>query len=179
MTRRLVIALAVLSAGCGYRVVRDPSRAPAPVVAITAYQQAIYAAQRASGAGDYAAADSILRAFAATAADAHEARETSFWRALYQTDPRNRLSSTDQGISSLDAYLRSDSVYWYRSEAAVVRRIAALHRTADSTARGDPRADGDGANRSREEEIAALRDQLAKANAELERIKRRLASPRP
>jgi molecular chaperone GrpE (heat shock protein) len=30
---------------------------------------------------------------------------------------------------------------------------------------------------NREEEIAALKDQLAKANAELERIKKRLASP--
>jgi len=30
---------------------------------------------------------------------------------------------------------------------------------------------------SREEEVAALRDQLAKANAELDRIKKRLANP--
>lgn len=178
MKRSLIIALAVLSAGCGYRIVRSPGAAPAPRVVITPYQQALYGAQSASGAGDYAAADSILRAFALAAPDTHEARETAFWRALYQTDPRNPLSSMDQGIASLDAYLRSDSVYWYKSEAAVLRQLAALRRTADSAVQGDPRA-GNAAYRSREEEIAALRDQLAKANAELERIKRRLASPRP
>lgn len=169
----------LLVTGCGYSLVRNPGTVPVARVTLTPYQMAIYAAQRASGAGDYAAADSILRAFAATATNAHEARETDFWRALYQTDPRNPLSSTEQGISSLDAYLRSDSVYWYKSEAAVLRRMASLRHAADSSAQGDARAADPGAFRSREEEIAALRDQLAKANAELERIKRRLASPRP
>lgn len=149
-------------------------------------------------AGNYHAADRILAEFARVHPGSREAREVAFWRAAYLIDPANALGSLEGGIAALDAYLASEPQGWYRREADVLRRTALAAQglavgastgwrpppdtivvvTQDSVAR-PPR-------RSRDEELAALRDQLArskselaKANAELERIKQRLANPTP
>ena len=109
-------------------------------------------------------------------------------------DPGNDHGSLDAGIAALDAYLATDSAGWYRDQAVVLRRTAlvaqgianqAKHAASDSTAGTAVVPDTVVVvSKSRDEQIAALKDQLAKskdelakANAELDRIKKRLANP--
>ena len=148
-------------------------------------------------AGNYHAADRLLSEFARVHPNTREARESAFWRAAYMVDPGNTLGSLGSGVAALDAYLASEPEGWYRNEAAILRRTATAAQglvagamtgwipppdtivvVRDSTAQPS--------RRSRDEEIAELRTQLnrskaelAEANAELERIKKRLANPSP
>jgi len=132
--------------------------------------------------GKYEAADKVLADFIAAHHGTREATEAMFWRALYKVDPNNKNGSLAAGITGFDAYLGADSAIWYRSEAVVLRRTAAVAQalkvgSAPPTPNTVTVVDKD-AVRSRDEEIAALREQLAKVNAELERIKKRLANPK-
>lgn len=155
-------------------------------------------ARRNVVAGNYHAADRVLAEFARLHPDAREARETAFWRAAYMVDPANTLGSLEGGIAALDAYLASEPQGWHSHEADILRRTAAGAQALAAGARTGWAPDTVGVasvqdsaprlspGRTRDEEIAALRDQLAnsnaelaKANAELERIKKRLANPSP
>ena len=82
-----------------------------------------------------------------------------------------------EGVRALDIYLTTEGAKTFRSQALVLKRTAqtvlAL-RTAQANARVSGR---DTVYVTREDEIIALKDQLAKANAELDRIKKRLANP--
>lgn len=134
--------------------------------------------------GKYDAADKALAEFISLHNGSHEATEAVFWRGLFKVDPSNKSGSLSAGISSLDAYLASDSASWHKSVAIVLRRTAALAQSlklattnAQIPATVTPVTDKD-AMKSRDEEIASLRDQLAKVNAEMERIKKRLANPK-
>jgi len=143
------------------------------------------AAQVAADSGKYESADKILAEFVAAHPRTHESRELPFWRALYRLDPNNKNGSLAAGVAGLDAYLGDDSTRWYRPEAVVLRRTAAEAQAlkvaasaqATTTTTGPTTPDKD-ALKTRDEEIASLRDQLAKVNAELDRIKKRLANPR-
>jgi hypothetical protein len=152
-------------------------------------------------AGNYHAADRLLAEFARVHPNSREARESAFWRAAYQVDPANSLGSLESGIAALDAYLANEPEGWYRNEASILHRTALAARGLAAGAsrawaptpppdtvvivtesKDNPRP----AQRSRDEEIAELRSQLARsktelaqANAELERIKKRLANPSP
>ena len=168
----MAIASTMILAACGNK---QPSTAPAPADAFFA---AIAAAERRVEAGDYSGADRILSDFALKAKGTQEGTEIAFFRALYMVDPNNRNASMQEGVRALDIYLNTQGAKQYRGEAHVLKRTAqavlAL-RTAAQPARVVGR---DTVFVTREDEIAALKDQLAKANAELERIKRRLADPR-
>ena len=172
MRRRAVFtAIALVAAACA-----KPPAAPAPTPA-AGFANAIEAARQKVDAGDYAVADRILSEYALRVQGTPEAREISFWRALYIVDPANRTASIAQGIRALDIYLASEGSLWYRPQAEVLRR-AALVIQAVRQAQVPKQVNGrDTVFISREEEVAALRDQLAKANAELDRIKKRLANP--
>jgi hypothetical protein len=143
-------------------------------------------------AGNYFAADKILDEFVRTHPGTPEAREIGFWKAAYLIDPANERGSLDGGIAALDAYLSADSSGVYREQAIVLRRTAAVAQGIASS----PKAVVDTlatpavkdtvvvVSKSRDEQIAMLKDQLAKskedlakANAELDRIKKRLANP--
>ncbi|MBA3646221.1 MAG: hypothetical protein H0W63_08590 [Gemmatimonadaceae bacterium] len=141
-------------------------------------------ARLAADSGKYEAADQRLADFIASHKGSHEATEAIFWRGLYKVDPNNKSGSLSAGISNLDAYLASDSAQWHTSVAKVLRRTAALAQSlklattsTQTTTLATPPTDKD-AMKSRDEEIASLRDQLARVNAELERIKKRLANPK-
>jgi hypothetical protein len=143
--------------------------------------------------GNYFAADKILDEFMRTHAGTPEAREIGFWKAAYLIDPANERGSLDNGIAALDAYLAADSAGIYREQATVLRRTAAVAKgianaarasAADTLATPVVKDTVDVGNKSRDEQIALLKDQLAKskeelakANAELDRIKKRLANP--
>ena len=147
-------------------------------------------------AGNYHAADRLLAEFTRVHPDSREARETAFWRGAYLVDPANTLGSLEGGIAALDAYLAAEPNGWYRTEAELLRRTAAAARgLADGASRSwapdtvvvvTEVRDSPQQRRSRDEQIAELRSQLARsktelaeAQAELERIKKRLANPSP
>jgi hypothetical protein len=156
------------------------------------WQRAMAHARQDVDAGNYFAADKILDEFVRTHPGTPEAREIGFWKAAYLIDPANERGSLDAGIAALDAYLAADSTGVYREQAIVLRRTAAVAQgiaSAPKTAVLDTLATPVKdtvvvVSKSRDEQIAALKDQLAKskedlakANAELDRIKKRLANP--
>jgi hypothetical protein len=93
-------------------------------------------------------------------------------------DPNNKTTSMADGVKALDIYINTTGAKTYKAEAIVLKRTAQAV-LALRAAQAAPRIAGrDTVFVNREDEIAALKDQLAKANAELERIKKRLADPK-
>jgi hypothetical protein len=164
------------------------------------FERTLYYARQNVDAGNYWAAERVLDEFVRTHPDTREATEITFWKAAYMVDPANDRGSLEGGIAALDSYLAADSAGWYKNEATVLRRTALVAQGVSPGAAGDSRrtsttvsgsTSATGAtdtvvvvSRSRDEEIAALKEQLAKSkeelskvSAELERIKKRLANP--
>jgi hypothetical protein len=187
MNRSLCIAVTSLALGaCAQLPVMTPARE-------SDFGRTLYYARQNVDAGNYWAADKLLDEYVRTHPDTREAKEIAFWKAAYMVDPANNLGSLSGGIAALDGYLAGDSTGWYRNEATVLRRTAAVAqgvaRVAGpmATAEASPPTATDTVvvvSRTRDEEIAALKDQLAKSKdelakvkEELERIKKRLANP--
>lgn len=174
MLSRVVVACAILLAGCAKSSSSAAAKPPAPAEAFTG---AIAAANKRAEAGDYSGADRILADFALKSRGTDEATEISFWRALYMVDPSNRIASIPEGLRAIDIYLSTPGAKMYKAQAIVIKRTAQSIQ-ALRNAQIAPKISGrDTVYVTREEEIASLKDQLAKANAELERIKKRLANP--
>jgi hypothetical protein len=170
---RTTIALLAFIAGACTKA--PAGSAPAPA---TPFGTAVMAAEKRAEAGDYPGADRILSDFAIKAKNSPEATEIAFWRALYMVDPDNKNTSMADGVKALDIYLNTTTAKNYKAEALVLKRTA-QSVLALRAAQAAPRVAGrDTVYVTREDEIAALKDQLAKANAELERIKKRLADPK-
>jgi hypothetical protein len=155
------------------------SRAAGPPAPVDGFAAAVSAAERRVEAGDYAGADRILSDYALKNKGTEDGTEIAFFRALYMVDPNNKHASMSEGVRALDIYLNTSHAKRYRTEALVLRRTAqsvlALRSNAVLTTRTNK---SDTVYVSREAEIAELKDQLAKANAELDRIKKRLANPK-
>ena len=151
-----------------------------------------YARQNVDG-HNYYAADRLLDEYVRTHPGTTQVNEIAFWKAAYTLDPANERGSLSDGITQLDAYLTSNPNGMYRDEATLLRRTAAvaqsvngaLRVTTDSLPNGQVAKDTVVVvSKSRDEEIANLKEQLAKSkdelakvSAELERIKKRLANP--
>ena len=144
--------------------------------------------------GNYFVADKLMDEFARTHPDTREAREIAFWKSAYMLDPANAQGSLSAGIAGLDGYLNANPDGWYRNEATLLRRTASiadgLSKGTKTTAATDSTAPSVVVDtvvvgsKSRDEQIASLKDQLAqskaelaKVSAELDRIKKRLANP--
>jgi len=157
------------------------------------WDKALTLSRHAAEQGNYVVADKLLDEYIRTHPGTREANETAFWKAAYLVDPANSQGSLASGISALDGYLSANPDGMYRTEASVLRRTAAtaqgiadrLHSTAaDTTTQQVAKDTVVVVNKSRDEQIAALKDQLAaskaelaKVSAELDRIKKRLANP--
>lgn len=138
-------------------------------------------AQQAAAAGDYVRADTTLLAFARMHPGTPEARDAVFWRGVLALDPANPRASATAATAAFDEYLRGGAALLRRQEAEVMRRVAQrlkgdapvreLRVTAVSTdsLAADPR----------DEEIRKLREQLKTTTEELERVRRRIATPTP
>jgi len=116
--------------------------------------------------------------------------EAQFARALALLEPGVNLATLDTASALLDVYLAREGYVARRPEAVALRRLAGdaiqLSKVAGAlqaertdnrakSAEGTPaRTDGDALK-----EIQRLKDELAAANAELERIKKRLATQKP
>ncbi|HEX9220578.1 MAG TPA: hypothetical protein VF858_08840 [Gemmatimonadaceae bacterium] len=185
MTRALSVTItSLIVAACAHVQLLDPQLR-------TDWDRTLYYAARNADSGNYLAADKLLDEFVRNHPNTRQAREIAFWKAAYLIDPANAYGSLDGGIVALDGYL-VDSTGWYRKEAILLRRTAAVAAGLAAQTRLAP---PDTTNvvatkdtviivKSRDEQIAALKEQLAKSkdelakvSAELERIKKRLANP--
>ncbi|MFL5488683.1 MAG: hypothetical protein ACJ8AJ_09395 [Gemmatimonadaceae bacterium] len=187
MTKALSIAIAVLIAmACATLPVVDPALR-------NDWDRTLFYARQNVDSGNYFAADKLLDEFVRIHPDTRLAAEIAFWKGAYLVDPMNERGSLEGGIAALDGYLANTPDGRYRTEATVLRRTAAVAQgivnpprttTVVDTVQAPPVKDTVVIVKSRDEQIAALRDQLArskeelaKVSAELERIKKRLANP--
>jgi hypothetical protein len=155
------------------------------------WPSALSTAEARVSEGRYGTADSVLAMFSSKYSGTPEAFEAAYWRALFSMDPKNSRESIPTAVTFLDAYLAGLYPRQHRREAFALRAIAgqiddgrsalALAQTRDSpTTQPGVRIDvpkpaaEPGAS---EAEIKRLKEELAKANAELERIRRRLIQP--
>ncbi|NUO64490.1 MAG: hypothetical protein HOQ11_11545 [Gemmatimonadaceae bacterium] len=134
-------------------------------------------AQNAADHGGYDDADRILADFAKGHPNTTQAAEAGYWRAVYKLDPANKSASTREAIAGLDAYIASSNVD-HRGEAMTLRRLATQLMSLDRALAQKP-DEPPVAAKSRDEEVQKLRDELQATKDELERIKRRLAAPKP
>ena len=180
MTRpsRLAIVLAVLL-GSGCAPARQQPVQPAPASAEstwpTVYTQAMMDARESR----LTAADRSLAEFAQRYPTSPEAAEVPYWRAVLKLDPSNPAIMRES-LAMLDAYLANTPTGVHRLEATTIRRLGVtLEARNAALAAIPPVAVVRPEDKAQEEEVLRLRDELAKANAELARIRRRLARPRP
>ena len=121
--------------------------------------------------------------------------EELYARALAHLDTTTKAASLDSAIHYLDRYLVSAHRQEHVQEAILLRRLAgeALELRRVETLLQQARAEGERRTEARTgdveqrragdgdaslREIQRLKDELAKANAELERIRKRLANPK-
>jgi hypothetical protein len=124
------------------------------------------------------AADRALTDFATRFPGSPEAAEVPYWRAVMKLDPNNPVASHD-ALLLLDGYLADTSFKAHRIEATTLRRLqSALEARTAALAMQPVAPVVRPEDKAREEELQRLRDDLAKANAELTRIKRRLTRPK-
>ncbi len=180
-------ALTALSlSGCAalVRASTTPPQPPAPA----AWERASTVAAAQVGAGSYAAADRMLADFAAQYPGTPQALAATVRRALYKADPANQTATPHEATVLLDSVLALPSDSAGRADARAMRRITmSLERAAalassggggSSSGSSDSGARSDD-TKSSSDEVQRLRNELAKANAELERIKKRVTQPKP
>jgi cyanophycinase-like exopeptidase len=92
-------------------------------------------------------------------------------------DPSNKNASIAEGIRAMDIYLANPNSKMYRAQGQAIKRVAVLTQSLRAQQAQTKVVGRDTVFVTREDEITALKDQLAKANAELDRIKKRLANP--
>ncbi|HJU90055.1 MAG TPA: hypothetical protein VJ672_11715 [Gemmatimonadaceae bacterium] len=147
---------------------------------------ALASAQQAAAEGRYDAADRELSFFAERNPGTLQAREASYWRAMFLLDPANDGGDPTAALAQLQRYLTDSLAFTpHRGEAMMLRRLAteldSLRRSTVSVATATARTTADSAATAKEREIElekqnqALKEQLEKTTAELERIKKRLA----
>jgi len=136
----------------------------------------------------FGVADRLLAEFAESHPGTPEAAETAFWRAVFKLDTANQTSTRRDALALLDAYLTGPTTVAHRGAALALRhavttpdRPASTVATAPATPSSTPASGADAKpdDKSRDEEVQRLRAELAKANAELERIRKRLSQPNP
>jgi hypothetical protein len=96
---------------------------------------------------------------------------------MLRADPRNPEFAPPEARKGLEAYLATPNPR-RRTEASVMLRMLVLSDSLRA-AQTAQRSAADARDRARDEEVQKLRDDLQRTQAELDRIKRRLGSPKP
>lgn len=194
--RLLLVVLVTTLGGCAH----PPSfLQPIP---LRDFRAALGDARAAADSGRWATADQILADYIRRHPGTDEAHEALYWRALFRLAPSNDTTAHRLAIPTLEQYLAGDEAE-LRSEARILleharahdalRREAAakeqeiaevraaLGRARERQASPDapPAAEPPAADRGLAEEVERLKAELARANQELERIRRRLARQTP
>ena len=181
----------MLLSGCA--LTHASSTPPRPTAAEAWPRAGIVAAEQVA-AGRYAAADRWLADFVAQYPGSSEAASATVRRAIYMADPANQTSTAHAATALLDSALATSLDSASRADVRSARRItSALERSAaaassgsNASSSGNVSASSSDASaarpedtKARDDEIQRLKNELAKANAELERIKKRVAQPKP
>ena len=192
------LAAGVLGAGCtgapsrvgGRTTARPPVTPAAP--ADTAWPAVRDAARTALAARAFARAEAVLDTFAARYPQTRAAAEARYWWALVRLHPGNRAADLAPALAVLDAYRIGDPGAPHAVEAALLRALVAqqdslrlalsLERAAAAAAAGAAQTARAGfvprdSLRARDEELARVRAEAAEAQAELDRVRRRIAAP--
>ncbi|HUR91364.1 MAG TPA: hypothetical protein VMY38_01705 [Gemmatimonadaceae bacterium] len=173
-----VFTIALFCGACAVATRESAPGAPTP----EAWGAVLNTADMFANAGRHAAADSALLAFARANPGTRAAEEVAFWRALYKLDPRSSASTRAEGRTMMESYAASSTTSWYKGQANVLRFLAREIADAEQSGSDSTIVAGDttsGGLAARDRVIRTQRAEIARLNAELERIKRRLASPTP
>jgi hypothetical protein len=134
----------------------------------------------------FGVADRLLADFAESHPGTPDAVETAFWRAVFKLDTANQAGARREAVALLDGYLNGVTVVEHRGAALALRHAASVDRqvvvTTAPAAPSVPAAPSAAPTTRTDvsaEEVQRLREELAKANAELERIRKRLSQPNP
>lgn len=175
--RLAAVSIILLSSACASVQQAEPG-GPTPA----AWGALLNTTDFLANAGRHAAVDSTLLAFERGHPGTRAADEVLFWRALYKLDPRSSAATRAEGRALLNAYVASPTTSWYRAQANVLRHLAQELTAAEPGPADTIFVAGDtsaGAVAARDRMIRTQRAEIARLNAELERIKRRLATPTP
>lgn len=170
--------LTLLVAGCA-RI--HPGTTPTARMSAADWRATLTQVDTEIAAKRYAGADRLLAEFQRSHLENREAPEATYYRALYRVDPANPAASSREAGVLLDAYLVDSAVTTHHADALVLRRLVTVleEKPTVVTVTRAPAASRSDDSKSKDDEIARLREELTKAKAELERIKRRLAAPAP
>ena len=180
IVRRVAACGAIAIAAC------VPGRTgPLPEVVNRDWGETLARAEAAAGDHRYGEADRLLADFATRYPGTQGAVESAYWRGVIALEPANRDATPQMAAALFETYQKAPGALPHRLEADILRDLA-LRMQATSTATvavsaPSPTAapaPGNAADlRAKDTEIQRLKDELAKANDELERIKRRLTAP--
>ena len=179
IVRRMTLAALLVAAGCmtgrafGGATRRD-------------WGDTLAKAQAAANDHRYADADRLLADFAARYPGSEGALESAYWRGVISLEPSNHDASPQIATAFFETYARGGGQLPHLTEATVLRDIAVRLQAggSPSVAAASPAPGASAANtagaadlKAKDTEIQRLKDELAKANDELERIKKRLTAP--
>lgn len=180
------LALGLLAAACG--VGRRLRMAPAPPDPVeTAWRATLDSARAAIVAGRYAAADGALTTFHDRYPDTPAGADALYWRAVARSDAPEPAGGARIAISDLDAY-RATGATAHLPEAVALRRALVRLDSARATVAVPVATERPAAPvrtglvsrdslRARDEELERVRTEAAATQAELDRLRRRLAAP--
>jgi hypothetical protein len=179
---RQLCASVVLATAAGCVTGRGAPERPA---ATRDWSQTLAEAEVAAGDHRYGEADKLLADYSHLYPGSEGAVESAYWRGLFALDPNNPDASPQVAAALFETYANAGGALPHRREAEVLHRIAirleAPQSTTVASASGSLPAvaptDRSADLKAKDTEIQRLKDELAKANDELERIKRRLTAP--
>ena len=180
---RAAVAALLLLAACGGGAAPPPVVTPPPATD-DAWPTTLASVQELVANGRYAEADSALASFSEQNVGTPQGAEALYWRGVVRLDPANVTATPRSALAALDAYLAGGAALPHYQEALVLRRAASLldgtRRTPlagpDTTAPAEP-VDTERVLRATQDTVRALREELQRTQAELERIRRRLRPP--
>ena len=175
--RVLSAAALALSLGCV-----TGRGSPEPPSVNRDWGQTLAQAEVAAGDHRYAEADKLLADYSNTYPGTEGAVESAYWRGILALDPNNRDGSPQVAAALFETYAKAGGALPHRREAEILQRVAlrlqspgvaVAAASSPSVAPPDRSAD----LKAKDVEIQHLKDELAKAKDELERIKKRLTTP--
>jgi len=181
--RRIAVLGLVAASACVTGRAAPETQGPSSDWGATLAQAEAAASQRR-----YAEADRLLADFASRFPGTEGAVESAYWRGVLALEPGNHDGSPQVAAALLETYIKSSGALPHRLEADILRHLA-LQLVAPSTSVASapsstsPSSTPSGASdksadlKAKDAEIQRLKDELAKANDELERIKKRLTAP--
>jgi hypothetical protein len=178
--RRSAIVALLVAQGCVSGRLGQGSGANVPD-----WPQTLAQAEAAASERRYADADRLLANFATVHPGTEGAVESSYWRGVLALEPANQDGSPQIAIAFFDTYGKSSGALPHRVEADVLRHVAQRLQSlssptvASTTPSGTTTATAPASVdvKAKDAEIQRLKDELAKANDELDRIKKRLTAP--